>query len=445
MFVKQIRVESLGNSSYLVGSREAKVCAVIDPLRDVDLYTQEAEALGVQIIYSLETHVHNDFISGSRELAARTGATVCASAAGGLLLDHRPLVKGDSIDLGEVRLDVIATPGHTPEHISFLATDTTESAGPVALFSGGALLVGGVARSDLLGRQLAPFLGRWFHRTIRDEFQRLDDKVSVYPTHGGGSFCLVSPSGTHATTSTIGQERATNPFSQAATENEFLDLALGELPSFPAYYKRMASINRRGPHILGSLPVMYPLAPREVLVRAHGEGIAIDARPVDSYAAAHIPGAYSIPFGNSFGTWVGWLLEPNRPLVVVTEEPSKMEDTVRQLIRIGYDMLDGYLDGGMAAWDKARLPVSRLHRLTPVDLSAALAKGDGLTPLDLRFIHEWRSGHVRGALHVELGNCLGRWTASPETGPTPRCALQESGLRRLPASSKGRVFRISRW
>ena len=147
MFVKQIRVESLGNSSYLVGSREAKVCAVIDPLRDVALYTQEAEALGVQIIYSLETHVHNDFISGSRELAARTGATVCASAAGGLLLDHRPLVKGDSIDLGEVRLDVIATPGHTPEHISFLATDTTESAGPVALFSGGALLVGGVART----------------------------------------------------------------------------------------------------------------------------------------------------------------------------------------------------------------------------------------------------------------------------------------------------------
>ena len=160
MFVKQIRIESLGNSSYLVGSQEAKVAAVVDPLRDVDMYTREADRLGVKIVYALETHVHNDFVSGSKELSARTGATICASAAGGLLFDHRPLRKGDSITLVEVRLDVIATPGHTPEHISFLATDTTVGGGPHALFSSGALLVGGVARSDMLGKQLAPFLGR---------------------------------------------------------------------------------------------------------------------------------------------------------------------------------------------------------------------------------------------------------------------------------------------
>ena len=191
VFVKQIRVESLGNSSYLVGSQETKVCAVVDPLRDVDMYIHEADVLGVRITHALETHVHNDFISGSRELVARTGAT--------------------------------------------------------SLFSGGALLVGGVARTDMMGKQLAPFLGRWFHRTIRHELQGLDDRVAVYPTHGGGSFCMAASSGSSETTSTIGQERMANPFFQAETEADFLELASGNMPSYPAYYKRMANINRRGP------------------------------------------------------------------------------------------------------------------------------------------------------------------------------------------------------
>ena len=403
MFVKEFRIESLGNSSYLVGSQEAGVCAVVDPLRDVDLYQREAAALGVRILYALETHVHNDFVSGSRELAARTGATIGASAAGGLQFDHRPLQKGDTLTLGEVRLEVIATPGHTPEHISFLATDTSRGNGPHALFSGGALLVGGVARSDLMGKQLAPFLGRWFYRTIRQELRRLPDEVAVYPTHGGGSFCLAAPSGGGATTSTIGQERAANPYFQASSEEEFLALALGDLPSYPTYYKRMAAINRRGPRILGALPTLYPLAPREVWARVHGEGVAIDARPAPAYAAAHIPQAYSIPFGDSFGTWVGWLVEPNRPLVFVLEEVAAQEELVRQLVRIGYDQLEGYLEGGMPAWERAGLPVARLRVVTAEELHRSLGDIRGPLPLDVRFDHEWRLGHVPGALHVELG------------------------------------------
>jgi len=255
-----------------------------------------------------------------------------------------------------------------------------------------------------MGKQLAPFLGRWFHRSIRDELQRLDDQVAVYPTHGGGSFCLVAPSGASDTTSTIGQERVSNPYFQAATESEFLELALGDLPSFPDYFKRMANINRRGPRILGSLPVLYPLAPRETWVRVQGEGVAIDARPVGVYAASHVPGSYSVPFGNSFGTWVGWLVEPGKPLVLVTDDLSSIEEVVRQLIRIGYDVLEGYLDGSMAAWERARLPVARLKTVTPADLHQALEGGSGPMPLDVRFAHEWQHGHVPGALHVELGD-----------------------------------------
>ena len=403
MFIKQIHNESLGNSSYLVGSEEAKVCAVVDPLRDVDTCLREAANLGAEIVYSLETHVHNDFISGSRELAALTGATVGSSAAGGLLFDHRPLRKGESIELGEVRLEVIATPGHTPEHISFLVTDTAAGGGPQGLFSGGALLVGRVARSDLLGKQLAPFLGRWFHRTILEELQPLDDEVAVYPTHGAGSFCLVTPSGYSTTTSTIGQERLTNPFFQAASEADFLEMALSDMPSFPTYYKRMANINRRGPRILGSLPVLYPLAPREVWVRAQSGEIAVDARSAAEFATSHVPGAYCVPFGGSFGTWVGWLVEEGRPLLLINEDLSNNEEIVRQLIRLGYDDLQGYLEGGMESWEKARLPVARLQTLSIDDLHAAIGRGASPTPLDVRFDHEWRLGHIPGALHVELG------------------------------------------
>ena len=404
MFVKQIQIESLGNSSYLVGSEEAKACAIVDPVRDVDLYIREAESLGVRILYSLETHVHNDFISGSRELAARTGATVCASGASGLVFDHRPLRAGDSIDIGEIRLDVVATPGHTPEHISFLATDTAKGGGPEALFSGGALLVGGVARTDMLGKEVAPFLARWFHRTISQELQSLDDQVDVYPTHGQGSFCLVTPSGSGATSTTIGQERKTNPFFQAATESEFLDLALSDLPSFPKYYGRMAHINVRGPRILGGLPVLYPLAPREVWVGIQRDTVAIDTRAPGEYADAHIPGSYSVTFGGSAGTWVGWVVEENRPLVLVSQDPSAREEMVRQLIRIGYDTLDGYLEGGMEAWQRARLPVAHLRTVTPDELYTQLEGGEGPLPLDVRFGHEWRLGHVPDALHIELGN-----------------------------------------
>ena len=406
MFVKQIRVESLGNSSYLVGSQETKVCAVVDPLRDVDMYIHEADVLGVRITHALETHVHNDFISGSRELVARTGATVCASAAGGLLFDHQPLRAGDSIALGEARLDIIATPGHTPEHISFLASDTSKPDAATSLFSGGALLVGGVARTDMMGKQLAPFLGRWFHRTIRHELQGLDDRVAVYPTHGGGSFCMAASSGSSETTSTIGQERMANPFFQAETEADFLELASGNMPSYPAYYKRMANINRRGPRILGSVPTLYPLAPNEAWVRVQGDCVAIDARSADAYSNAHIPDAYIIPLGNSFGTWVGWLVESGKPLVFVSDDPTALEEAARQLVRIGYDSLEGYLEGSMAAWEASRLPVARMHTMTPGQLFLALEDTTGPLPLDVRFDHEW---------HMGRGPSTWSWVTCPST------------------------------
>ena len=216
MLIHQMQIESLGNSSYIVGSQDAGVCAIVDPVRDVDIYIDKAQQLGMRITHTVETHVHNDFLSGSRELAARIGVTIYASSASGLIFDHRAVNEGDSIELGEVRLEVIATPGHTPEHVSYLAFDAGSTT-PSALFSGGALLVGGIARTDLLGDDVAPFLGRWFHHTIQDKLAPLPDDVDVYPTHGGGSFCLATPEGSGASTTTIGNERAMNPFFSAVS------------------------------------------------------------------------------------------------------------------------------------------------------------------------------------------------------------------------------------
>ena len=403
MIVKQIMIESLSNSSYIVGSEEDKSCAIVDPARDVDIYIREAEALGLRIAYSMETHVHNDFISGSRELSAQTGAEVCASAAGGLLFDHRRLTPGDRIRLGEVALEVVATPGHTPEHISFVATDAFRDGGPHAIFSGGALMVGGVARSDLLGEQVAPFLSRWFYRTIKEELQRLDDDVVVYPTHGAGSFCLATPSSSEATVTSIGLERASNPYFQAASESEFVELSLSDLPAVAAYYGRMAGINVRGPRILGKLPELLPLTPREVWARTQRDTAAVDARSPQAYAAAHVPRCYTIPFGSSFGTWTGWLVDENAPLVFVWDDGAVRDEVVRHLVRIGLDNLEGYLGGGMDAWKEAGLPTTGMASLAPAELYSQMEAGDAPAPLDVRFDYEWKLGHVPGARLVPLG------------------------------------------
>ncbi|MCZ6789780.1 MAG: MBL fold metallo-hydrolase, partial [Chloroflexi bacterium] len=204
MFIETIRIESLTNNSYVVGSEQSGRCAVIDPVRDIDRYTSIASNHGVRIAYALETHLHNDFISGAREMAAQTGCQVGASASGGTLFPSVRLQDGDEFDLEEFKLKVLHTPGHTPEHISFLVEEQGE---PTAIFTGGALIMGGAARVDLLGSRVAPFLARYLHQTIHGKLLKLPDSVTVYPTHGGGSFCSVAAPGGDKTSTTIGEER----------------------------------------------------------------------------------------------------------------------------------------------------------------------------------------------------------------------------------------------
>ena len=225
------------------------------------------------IAYALETHLHNDFISGARDLAAQTGCQVGASASGGLLHPSLQLQENDEIDLGELQLRVVHTPGHTPEHISFLVM---EQGRPTAVSTGGALMLGGAARVDLLGNRVAPFLARWLYHTIHQKLLKLSDEVEVYPTHGGGSFCSTASPSSGGIPSTIGDERRHNPFASQTVEKDFVEHALTGLGSYPVYYRDMADINRRGPDVLGELPRLASLTALSARHQLEGDALMVD-------------------------------------------------------------------------------------------------------------------------------------------------------------------------
>jgi hydroxyacylglutathione hydrolase len=302
MFIETIKVDTLSNNSYVVGSEQSGRCAVIDPVRDVDQYTSIASRHGVRIAYALETHLHNDFVSGARELAAQTGCQVGASASGGTLFPAARLQDGDEFDLGEFKLKVVHTPGHTPEHISFLIEEQGE---PTAIFTGGALMMGGAARVDLLGARVAPFLARWLHQTIHGKLLKLPDSVRVYATHGGGSFCSAAAPVGDKTSTTIGEEREHNPFAAEAEESSFVKFALTGLGSYPSYYKYMADINRRGPDVLGGVPQPASLTPLSVRNQLAESASLVDARQQGLFNEQHVPGSFTVPFGDTFATWLG--------------------------------------------------------------------------------------------------------------------------------------------
>ncbi len=386
--------EGLGNASYLVELGQGAL--VVDPTRDVGPYLRSAEARRLRLAFSLETHLHADFVSGSRELA-RLGTTVLAPRAGGIAYPHRGIEDGEEIDLAGLTLRAIGTPGHTPEHLSYLLLDGER---PVALFSGGALLVGSVARTDLIDPDQTEELARQLYRALRVRILTLPDALPVYPTHGAGSFCS-APGGTDRTT-TIGRERATNPLLAAPDEDTFVRRLIAGLGSYPDYFRRLRELNRRGPTVYGpEFPGLAKLTPEDV-ERALDDGAElIDARPIEAFAAGHIPGALSIALRPAFASWLGWLVEPERPLVFVLDDDQDRAGLVRQALKIGYENLAGELAGGMAAWRATGRPETQTPLVRdPPALQEPV--------LDVRQTDEYAAGHVPGALLIELGRLRAR-------------------------------------
>jgi hydroxyacylglutathione hydrolase len=412
--------EGLGNSAYLVELGDGRAL-VVDPARDPTPYLALARSRRLQIAYCVETHLHADFLTGSRELAAEDAAQVLAPRASRLGFAHRGLEDGEEVDLGGRTLRALATPGHAPEHVSYLLLDAGR---PQALFSGGALLVGTVARTDLAGPELTEPLARAAYRSLHQRLLSLPDDLAVYPTHGAGSFCS-APVGDGRTT-TIGAERRHNRLLAAADEDGFVAELLAAFGSYPPYFLRLRERNRVGPELLGSDWRRLPLLSTDQVRRQlAGAGVLIDARPITAFATGHLPQAISIALRPQFASWLGWLLDDTRPLVFVLDQDQDRGELARQCRTIGYDHLIGELAGGMAAWRAAGLPEAQLA------LVEAGRVGDqpGVV-LDVRQAGEVADGHLPGALAIELGAFADdRPTAELPEGPiTVMCGHGERAM-----------------
>ncbi|GEL18740.1 MBL fold metallo-hydrolase [Pseudonocardia asaccharolytica] len=384
--------EGLGNSCYLVDLGDGSAL-LVDPPRDLRAVRAATEEAGLRIRFAADTHLHADFLSGAAQLAHDDGAVVLASATGRRRFEHRGLAEGDEVDLGGLRLTALATPGHTDEHLSFLLRDGDRSVG---VFTGGSLIVGSAARTDLLGADRAEELARAQFASLR-RLSALPTETAVWPTHGAGSFCSAPPGA--ARTSTIGQELTTNPLLGIEDETRFVERLLGSLGSYPPYFLRLAEVNRRGPAVLdpattGLLAQLRVSAVREL----HEAGaVLVDVRPVPDYARTHIPGSLSIPLRAQFATWLGWLVPPDAPIVVVGNPDQDLAELAWQAMNIGVERLVGELAGGIDAWAAAGQPTASTRLVGPGEID------ERRRVLDIRQDPEFTTGHLPGAVHIELG------------------------------------------
>jgi glyoxylase-like metal-dependent hydrolase (beta-lactamase superfamily II)/rhodanese-related sulfurtransferase len=409
--------EGLGNSAYLVaiGDRRA---LVVDPPRDVEPFLMAARSRGLTISHTVETHLHADFVTGSRELAAR-GAVVFAPRAADMAWPVDGLHDGEEVDLGGLVLRAIATPGHTPEHLSYLLLD---GARPIGLFSGGALLPGSVARTDLISSDQTEPLARALYHALHERLLVLPDELAVYPTHGAGSFCSAGADGTRTTT--IGRERATNPLLAAPDEDAFVRLLETLFGTYPPYFRRLRELNRRGPRVYGVLPALAELNLADFDAEVARGAEVVDARPIGTYAAGHVPGSLSIALRPAFASWLGWLVALDRPVVFVLAPDQDRRDLVRQALAIGFERLAGELAGGIATWRAA----ARSLTMTPL-IDAPFPEA---TVVDVRQVAEYQNGHVPESRSLELGQLA---VAAPGELPEGAVLMCGHGERAMTAAS----------
>jgi hydroxyacylglutathione hydrolase len=422
--LETFHLPSLGHASYLVASDRTGDALVLDPRRDVQPYLDAAARLGYRIRWVVDSHQHNDYLSGLRELVERTGATALGSAYGDLGYRHEPVKDGQTFEIGEVGVEVLHTPGHTPEHVSLLLTDgDLDPDEPAILLSGGALLVGDLARPDLLGGDAdTQEAARAFCRTIQERILPLPDHVLVHPTHVAGSLCGGAIGSRLVTT--VGYERRTNSVLTRVTDadgfvSECMDL--DDLPAVPPYWPRMRTRNAAGVEPVGVVDLPPALDLDGFRKRRDEDGVVVlDVRSVEAFAGGHVPGALSVPAGSSFPTWAGTVLPEDARTVLVTDEGTDIGEVTWELLRIGYPVPLGHLAGGMLTWRSAGEPVATLATATVHDVADRL---DDLHVLDVRQPSEWADGVAPGA-HLLTGAQV---PARADEVPTDRDVLVVCG------------------
>jgi glyoxylase-like metal-dependent hydrolase (beta-lactamase superfamily II)/rhodanese-related sulfurtransferase len=410
MFTQQFFVEGLGCASYIVGCEAKGTAAVIDPDREVQKYLDVAQSRGLTITHIIETHLHADHVSGNTDLAARTGADIYVHEASGAEYNYKPLKHDDVIELGNIRLRVTHTPGHTPESITLLVADTTRAEEPWLALTGDTLFVGDIGRPDLVGVEAARGLAGNMYESIFEKILPLNDSLLIYPGHGAGSLCGKSIGAMRSTT--LGFERKYNSALAPRERDEFVDFATSGLPEQPGNHKRIKAMNRKGPKLLGTVE-SRPLTIRDAIPHFQRGAGLLDARSKDAYVQAHIPGSVHLEADDQLSNRIGFVFPPDVPIILLLSNPSEYEQVVYSLARVGYDNVVGYLSESLDVCEEMGLPVTAgdIQDVEPVELHRILrncANGDCPIVVDVREPWEYRQGHVPGAVLIPLGQLSAR-------------------------------------
>ena len=432
MYFKQFYLGCLAHASYLIGADGE--AAVVDPQRDVDQYIEEAKAQNLEIKYIIETHLHADFVSGHRELAARTGAEIVFGEKARANFPHRAVKDGDELTIGRVRLQILETPGHTPESICVMVTDADNADEPQKILTGDTLFIGDIGRPDLAGGKgyTPQMMAAMMYDTLHDKILKLDDAVEVYPAHGAGSMCGKNLSS--ETSSTIGQQRQFNYALQPMTKDEFVRMMTVDLPAAPAYFPKDAEINRAGASPLSELQPLKPMSPADVAASVRAGEVILDVRSTAEFGTAHVPGSLNIGLSGQFASWAGTLISMEMPLVLVAESEEQAEEARIRLARVGLEKVTGCLSGGIDAWKAAGFDVATVRQISVAELKELIASQPDLQVVDVRRPGEYESGHAPHAIPAPLSS-LNETLPSLKLNPTKLTAVICAGGYRSSAAT----------
>jgi len=402
MFFKQFYLGCLAHASYLIGSEGE--ATVVDPQRDVDQYIQEAENSNLKIKYVIETHLHADFVSGHRELAARTGAKIIFGRKAPVEFTFHAVADGDEMNLGKITLRFLETPGHTPESISILVIDREVSPLPRMVLTGDTLFIGDVGRPDLVGSKgySATDMAGMLYDSLHNKLLTLADETEVYPAHGAGSMCGRNIS--KETFSTIGEQRKFNYALSPMTREAFITMMTSDLPEAPAYFSRDAEINRAGATALEDIPRPAAFEAATVKWLADRRHLVLDIRPGAAFGTGHIPGSINIGLSGQFASWAGSLLQPTTRLVLIAEDEGQVDEAVTRLARVGIESVDGYLKDGVLAWHAAGYELATVPQIPVDELFHRMEEDTTLQVIDVRRPGEFVNGHVPGAINLTLSH-----------------------------------------
>jgi hydroxyacylglutathione hydrolase len=428
MYFEQFYLGCLAHASYMMASEGEAI--VVDPQRDVEIYLKAAETNQVSIRHIFETHLHADFVSGHRELAARTGAQIYIGAQAGATFPHVDVHDGFRLQVGKISIAALETPGHTAESICLVIADEEKSPVPWAVLTGDTLFLGDVGRPDLSKQYTPVQLAEMLYDSLHGKILKLADKVLVYPAHGAGSLCGRNMRAERV--STIGTERLTNYALQIKSREEFVRQLTSNLPARPEYFLQDAEINRTGASALSDLAVLSPIEPAELNTLLAEGAIALDVRSGEQFAAGHVPGSVNIALSGQFASWAGALLGLAARPVLIGEAEQDLSEARMRLARVGLEDARGYLQGGVEAWSGAGLPLATVEEVTVDGLSEQL-RNENLQVLDVRREPEWEAGHVGGAVWWPLDNFK---VAPPEIDRDVPIAVHcKSGYRSMIACS----------